>query len=108
MAKKDLNINTAPVYDAIAEATTQGRKPRKTYTAEEAEAIKATLNTSGRKGVKLSRINVAFTPDNHKYVKTMARVTGITLTDFINKIIEEHRAAHADLYQQAIDFKNSL
>ena len=66
------------------------------------------MKTTGRKGVKLPRINLAFAPDTYEYVQTMARVRGETLTTFVNLAIREHMKEHADIYKKAIEFKNSL
>ena len=116
MAKKDFTqVNTNPVYNAIAEATADpderqqdapARKERRTYSPEEAAEIMQTLNTAGRKGLKLPRINMAFTPDLHEYITTMSRARGETLTEFVNKIVREHMDAHKDLYEKAIEFRN--
>lgn len=131
-AKKDFSsVNINPVYSAIAEATaeeipgqmaidTQGNvteeeaapkkayKDRKTYTAEETLEALNNLQTAGRKGVKLPRINLAFTPDNYEFIKIMAQVRGQNLTEFVNDVLKEARESHADTYQKAIDFRNSL
>lgn len=47
------------------------------------------------------RINVAFSPDNHDYIKTMAFIRGQTMTGFINELIRQHRDANKDLYEKA-------
>lgn len=113
MAKKDFSkINTGNIYsDTIAEATQEAqetRKPRKTYTEQEAAEIMQTMNTAGRKGVKLPRINLAFAPDVYEYVKTMSMAAGMNYTTFVNMVLRQHMEDHADKYQQAIDFRNSL
>ena len=117
MAKKDFSsINTNPVYSTIAEATAeqevqevqQKRKPRKTYTAQEAQEYLQDMNTIGRKGLKLPRINVAFAPDVYDYIVTMSRASGISLTEFVNKVIREHYDDHKDIYDKAVEFRNSL
>jgi hypothetical protein len=132
--KKDFsNVDTNPVYKAIAEATAEPSeiiekqqtldaqeiqepqepqkkqyKMRKTYTETEAMEALNNLQTSGRKGVKLPRINLAFTPDNYKFIKIMAQVRGQNLTEFVNDILREARENHAETYQKAIEFRNSL
>lgn len=119
-AKKDFSkVNVNPVYDLIAEATEapaasdkpggkKGYKPRKTYTEEEAAEALESLHTSGLKGVKLPRINLAFTPANYEFIKIMAQVRGQNLTEFVNDVLQQARDNNADLYQQAINFRNSL
>ena len=124
MAKKDFTqINKGRMYNTIAEATQEEqeiieaaemkenkpkRKARKTYTEEETHAAVEALQTAGRKGMKLPRINLAFTKSNYDYICCMARVRGENLTEFVNHILNEHREAHEDVYQRAIEFKNSL
>lgn len=106
MAKKDFS----QVNDVIAQATTeQGkRKPRKEYSAQEAAEIAETMHTTGKKGVKLPRINLAFSPSNYKYIEIMSRVRGQNLTEFVNMIIAEHKENHGDLYEKAQEFIDSL
>lgn len=136
MAKKDFtNISTQRVYAEIQEATAEQeileiqetpaefnkpeeqetqeaqekqRKSRKTYTEEQAQAARMTGKTAGLKGVKLQRINMGFTPDVYDYIRTMARVSGLTMTDFVNKALREHLEQHQGVYDKAIEFKNSL
>lgn len=106
MAKKDFT----QVDSVIAQATVeQGkRKPRKEYTEQEAAEIAETMHTTGKKGVKLPRINLAFSPSNYRYIEIMSRVRGENLTEFVNKIIAEHREEHGDLYAKAQEFIDAL
>lgn len=125
MAKKDFSqVPTGRVYSTIADATAEPenaaqevqetqekprkRKARRTYTEEEAAEILKTLRTSGRKGIKLPRINLAFTPENYDYIQTMSRVRGENMTDFVNLIIAQHKEENTAIYEKAIEFKNSL
>jgi hypothetical protein len=131
--KKDFsNVNTDPFYSTIADATaeplpgqmeigantleaereaekvTEPRKPRKGYTQAEVDTFAENLQTTGRKGCKLPRINLAFTPANYDYITTMARAQGVTLTEFCNRIMREHREEHKAVYEKAVEFRNSL
>lgn len=112
MATKDFsNVNTDRVFDQLQDATDSkpaGKGRRKTYTKEEAEQLKMEGRTSGRKGVKMSRINMAFTPDVYDFIKTMSRVTGMTITDFTNTAMRTYIKEHGELYKQAIKIRNSL
>ena len=123
MAKKDFSkLNTGRVYDAIAEATAepeaqevqqaqdapQQRAARKGYTEEEKAAYKQAGKTQGRPGCKMERINLAFTPDNYEYVKTMATVRGQSMTEFVNHIIAANMEENAALYAQAKAFKKAF
>jgi hypothetical protein len=111
MATKDFsNINTGRVYNQIAEATTEKRKYTKKLPADEQEATERaeTLRTQGREGCKLPRINLAFSPSNYEYCKIMAGVTGMSMTAFINSVLNQHREANQDLYKKAKAIKDSL
>lgn len=129
MAKKDFSqLNTGRVYNTIAEATAApaahevqeitpaaeaqeaqtARKPRKTYTEQEKAEFLRTLNTAGKKGVKLPRINLAFSPEVYEFIKTMSRVRGENLTEFVNMVLQEYMEEHRDIYEKAVEFKNSL
>ena len=112
--KNFLTANTSRVYSAIAEATAepaqqeeqaqQTRKPRKTYTAQEAQEMQAAGTTRGRKGIKQLRINMAFTPEIHDYIRTMAGVRGETVTEFTNAVFKRSMEENAELYEQAKAF----
>ena len=59
------------------------------------------MRTQGRAGAKLPRINMAFSPENHEYIKIMSGVTGKTMTEFTNFVVERYREEHPELYEQA-------
>lgn len=96
--------------DAIAADTAAAKKRerRSDYTEEEKLAAMNALKTGGKKGVKLPRINLAFTPDNYDFVKRMARVRGQNMTEFINDMLTEARTKHGDQYQKAIAFLREI
>lgn len=116
--RKDFTTaNTGRVYGAIAEATAepeqaqeaqQARKERKTYTEQEQQEFREAGKTKGRKGCKAIRINMAFTPEVHEYIKTMARVRGESITDFTNYIFTRSMEENAEVYQRAKEFKESF
>lgn len=47
--------------------------------------------TQGRKGIKAKRINMAFSDENHEWIKTEARRQGLTATQLVNDIIAQER-----------------
>lgn len=121
--KKDFSaMNTNPIYDSLAEVTAdpeehnvqqeqenhKTRKERKTYTEEEQKKAMNEMRTSGRKGVKMPRINMAFSPEVYEYIQTMSRVRGETMTKFINHEMKKSMKENADIYAKAIEFRNSL
>lgn len=100
-SKKDFGkIQTGRVYGAI-ETATSSKGQQGTASPQEAEERRETLRTQGRKGAKATRINMAFTDSNHQFIKVMARISGRTMTEFTNYVIEQYRAEHPEIYNQA-------
>lgn len=64
------------------------KKNRKTYSQEEIREAQESMRTSGKKGMKLPRINLALTPSNYDYVNSMAAMYGISKTEFVNNLIK--------------------
>ena len=107
--KKDFTgINTGSrVYSAIEQATSR-KGQQGTASPEEAAERAAELKTQGRKGCKATRINMAFTPDILRFIKTMARISRQTMTEFTNLVIERYRTEHPELYEKAREIIDSL
>ena len=100
-SKKDFaGMNTGRVYGAIEQVTSR-KGQQGTASPQEAQERAAELRTQGRKGCKATRINMAFTPENHEFIKVMARLTGKTMTEFANLVVERYRNEHPELYEQA-------
>ena len=104
MAKKDFaGMNTGRVYGAIEQATSK-KGQQGTASPQEAQERAQDLKTQGRKGCKATRINMAFTPDNHEFIKIMARATGRTMTEFTNDVIAAYRKEHPEFMEKAAGF----
>lgn len=116
--KKDFTANTRnKVLNSIAEATQEApqiqedphvKRERKTYSEQEIQEFQSSLQTSGHKGVKLPRINMGFTPEIHDYIKTMARVQGKTITEFVNSEMKKSLEANRETYSTAKKFLETL
>lgn len=73
---------------------------------EEIGRRKSEMKTQGRKGVKIDRINMAFTPENYAFIRIASRLHGKTMTEFTNRIISAYRNEHqnvAEIVQALID-----
>lgn len=57
--------------------------------------------TQGRKGQKLPRINMAFSPENLEHIRLMARVTGCSATAYVNQLIAADREQRGEVVAQA-------
>lgn len=108
--KKDFaGMTTSRVSAAISQATGKKGQQGKASTQEQAERA-AGLRTQGRKGCKATRINMAFTPDNHEFIKVMSKATGRSMTQMCNDIITAYRNEHPEFMEKAagfLDFVNS-
>lgn len=122
MGEKDFSgIDAGRMYNAIHEATAEPAqeaqevqetkrqyKPRREYTEQEKQQYMQQGKTTGRKGLKMPRINLAFAPDIYEYIQIMSRVTGQSMTDYVNTILRQYMEEHQDIYKKAVEFRNSL
>ena len=125
--KKDFAaVDTGRVYSAIeeslAEPAQEAQQPQEAqqeqaarqlvpgtrYTAEEIREFQEAGKTTGRAGVKMLRVNMAFTPAVHDYIRTMAQVRGQTITQFTNRVFEKSMEENAELYNMAKEFLKRL
>lgn len=126
-SKKDFStLNTGRVYEAIAEATAEpeeqhaqeeqaeqeeqltGRLASVHYTEAQKQKFLETGKTQGRPGVKATRINMAFYPEQYDYIKTMAQVRGQTITELVNHILKQNMEENRAIYEQAKAFKKAF
>ena len=73
------------------------QEEQKVQSVKEAQAEQ---HTQGRKGYKMQRINMAFTPDNIDFLRTISKVKGQTMTQFVNDILDKAREENKDLIEQ--------
>lgn len=107
-AKKDFGgINTDRVYKALETATSK-KGQQGTASPKEAAERAANLKTQGRKGCKATRINMAFTPENHEFIKIMAKASGKTMTEFSNLVIAAYRKEHPEILAEAQAFLDKI
>lgn len=57
-----------------------------------------------RNGEKYPRINMAFTPDNLAHIQLMARVEGISATEYVNRLITSDALDKREMVEQAKKF----
>lgn len=111
--KKDFSqVNTGRVYSAIEQATAEPaqevQNPRTPYTEQKAQEMREAGTTQGRKGCKAVRINMAFSPAVHTYIKTMARVRGESVTAFTEYVFRQSMEQNTDLYEKAKTFQETF
>lgn len=93
MEKDFSNIKTgrASRVTSIIESATGKHGQQATATPDEIQKRQSALKTQGRKGCKAVRINMAFTPENHKFIKVYASSTGQTMTEACNEMLDYAR-----------------
>ena len=56
------------------------------------EPVKRDLGTTkGKKGQKLSRINMAFSDENYNFIRVESERLNMTMTEFVNELIKIYR-----------------
>jgi len=73
--------------------TQEEQQVQEVYEVQKNTDIKIEYGTTqgNRKGLKLKRINMAFSDNNYEYITKESRRQGMSATAFVNKIIDEHR-----------------
>lgn len=98
MAKKNFTENAVtPFYQAVEAEVTQ-----------EAQGTYDARNTQGKAGKKADRMNMAFSPENYEFLRVMAGIHKMTITKYVNHVIEEERKRNTDLYIRARDLMKDL
>ena len=123
--KKDFSaVDSGRVYSAIEESlaepaqdaqqeeeaqeAAEEQQAQGHYSAQEIRSFQESGRTKGRKGVKMLRVNMAFTPEIHDYIRIMANVRGESITDFTNHVFKKSMEENEEIYKRAIEFRNSF
>lgn len=86
-----------PLYQELEEEVTQ--EVQDPYNSQD---------TQGKKGKKAERMNMAFSLSNYEFLRVMAGWEEVTITTYVNRIIEEERIRSADKYKQIKELKSTL
>lgn len=91
------------IEDAEMIATELSQTPGQQATASRVEQKKrkSAMRTQGRKGCKMTRLNLAMTPENHEFIKVLSKVTGTTMAKVVNGLIATYRKEHPELLSKA-------
>ena len=89
---KDAVAAAQPVYNTLIGSASTAQEEQETY---------STKNTQGRKGEKLPRINMAFSSQNLEYLRVMAGIRGISITKYVNNLIERDREQNGETFEAA-------
>ena len=72
------------------------------------QEVQHTHDTQGSRKQKRPRINMAFDPDNLKYIQVMASLQGISATAYVNQLIGQDRVARAETYKKARELQEGI
>lgn len=86
-----LNKSSKPIFGAI-DNLDFCNDTQEVHQVHEVQNIQKEIGTTqGKKGLKLKRINMAFSDVNHEYITKESRRQGLSCTAFVNQIIDEYR-----------------
>lgn len=97
---KDAAAQSKPVYGTLI-GSAQTAEPMPV-----AQEVHSTTQ-SGR-AAKQQRINMAFTPENLDYMRTIAGLKGISITRFVNDLIAKDREKNSTAYSAARNLSEQL
>lgn len=76
------------------------QEPQKVSEVQEVKKNQTSKDTQGRKGCKLPRINIGFYGDNLENARKISRFYGISITEYINRLIYEDVEKNNDILEQ--------
>lgn len=97
---KDAAARSKPVYGTLIGSAQEAES------APVAQEVHSTAQTG--KAAKQQRINMAFTPENLDYMRTMAGLKGISITRFVNDLIEKDREKNSTAYTAVRNLSEQL
>ena len=95
---KNAAANAKSVYGTVIGSTHEAQQEQE---VQHPEVIQETVQTQGRKGAKLPRINMAFTPQNLEYLRIMAGLRGQSVTRYVNALVEQDMELNRGAYDAA-------
>ena len=100
MAKgfKEAAAAAQPVYNTIIGCAQEEQAAHETKVVQDAQEAH---KTQGKKGMKMPRINMAFSPSNIDFVRIMAAIKGQTMTQYVNALLDKEREANGEAYEAA-------
>lgn len=76
------------------------QEPQEVSEVQEVKKTKTSKSTQGRKGQKLPRINIGFYDDNLENARKISRFYGISITEYINRLIYDDVEKNKDILEQ--------
>lgn len=80
----------------------EAQEDREVPEAQDVLEAQEALQTQGRAGMKASRINMAFRPSNLEYLRKIAGIEGVSITAYVNRLIDADRQARQEALDRAL------
>ena len=97
MVKKNFKDNN-PALAFISTSETVGEQQAQEVQDEPSTSVSHI--TQGKKGQKLPRINMAFATPNLEYLQLISRIEGVSVTEYVNRLIEADKEARKDIIKE--------
>lgn len=75
---------------------------------EDLKKLYENMNTQGRKGMHMDRMNMAFTLTNYDYIRVMSGITGQSYTKFVNAVLDADRERNGKVYRMAKELAKEI
>lgn len=87
------NTTMAPAAGLFSKPACHAHDAHEVQEVQEVHEVSSAAmpRTQGKKGRKLPRINMAFTPENYEFLRMYPRMNGLTMTEYVNSLIEKDR-----------------
>lgn len=106
--KKDFSQAPAPVYETIMGNADPRLFEQEEPSVQDVQEAQEALQTQGRRGYRMQRINMGFTPSNLDYIRTMSKAKGITQTQFVNQVLDRYREETGEAYTKIKELLGDL
>ena len=107
MVKKSFKMDN-PALAFISGPTVQVEQEeqhtQEVHDVQHVQDVPMVQGTQGRKGQKHPRINMAFPADNLEFLQLVSRIDGVSITEYVNRLIAADKAARAQEIERAKGF----
>jgi predicted DNA binding CopG/RHH family protein len=102
MPKKNFkDINPAMAFITETQEEQDAINAHDTQHEQNTHVVSVAHTTQGKKGHKLPRINMAFSPENLEYLQIISRIEGMSITEYVNTLIKTDSSKRANEITQA-------
>ena len=89
--------NAVNVFNTIERATQDTPEPPMAHRTHSTQRVQ-----------KRIRLNWSIDNDVYVYLETMAGILGLSITEFANRAIREHKETHKDVFERVQAFRESI